>query len=109
MAGGGSRAEKKSLLALCKPRSTAALSEPGLNGSTGDPDPALSGKQQASVTSWCYYWSWVINTSAILRGKWCVVAGSAGGQGTPFCERKQHRARLCLSQGRLHMQHQQRG
>lgn len=85
MAGGSSRAEKKSLLVLWKPRSRAALSEPGLNGSTGDPDPVLSGKQQASINSWCYYWIRIINTSAILRGKWCVVAGSAGGQGAPFC------------------------
>lgn len=37
-----------------------------MNGSTGDPEPAPAGEQQASINSSCYCPIRIINTSAVL-------------------------------------------
>lgn len=50
-----------------------------MNGSTGDPEPAPAGKQQASINSSCSCPIRIINTSAVLHGKCHVVAKNAGG------------------------------
>lgn len=49
-----------------------------MNGSTGDPEAAPAGKQQASINSSCYCPIRIINTSAVLLGKCHVVAKNAG-------------------------------